>query len=594
MIYRSRAHLGLIALLMFSGCPDPTTTDDDHHDDDDAIQDDDSAAGDDDDSATTDDDSASDTDQDNDGWSSAEGDCDDTDPAVNPDAAEVHCDGVDNDCDGSGSIFAMAVVDGLEFQAFASAVAAIQDGSTLSICPGTHTEQLHIAPLQANLAITSLSGTSEDTILDGQGLHTVLYLGDDLSVTVSHLTIRNGLGEAWIGGDYAGGGIMSFADRLELSDCTFEDNGVDEPGGCGGAVTHYVSSSDDPGSEVVVSACRFTSNTASGDGGEGGAVCTKGHQDYSVSVEASTFDDNQVFLNGGALYIRGDTGPSDAAVTLEVSDSTFSGNQAEQGDGGSIDLSFYRSMAISQCTFEDSSAGYEGGAVILSHARSTPAPIDITDTTFQGNAAAGGGALLLNTYTGSEILQPCLHGVTFSDNTSGYYGGAVTMGGSGRFEATLTDTHFLDNVAIANGGAIYAATGGDVTLSMDGGSLSGNQGGSAGGAMALMPLTVGYPAYDVALAGVEVDSNACTGGDWGAFWVLDDTTLTLDGCTVTSNTGGAALIDDDSGATLHSIDSDWGTGATDNTPWDTGVLNGPTYAWGANATFTCTWEGTCF
>jgi hypothetical protein len=95
--------------LLFAGCPDEDTildpADDDMADDDSAVGDDDTTAlPDDDDSAepTDDDDSAeSDLDEDNDGYTPGEGDCDDSDPDVNPGATEVCGDGIDNDCDGS-------------------------------------------------------------------------------------------------------------------------------------------------------------------------------------------------------------------------------------------------------------------------------------------------------------------------------------------------------------------------------------------------------------------------------------------------------------------------------------------------------------
>ena len=41
-----------------------------------------------------------DLDDDEDGYSENEGDCDDEDPAINPDAEEICRDGIDNNCDG--------------------------------------------------------------------------------------------------------------------------------------------------------------------------------------------------------------------------------------------------------------------------------------------------------------------------------------------------------------------------------------------------------------------------------------------------------------------------------------------------------------
>ncbi|MDR1529848.1 MAG: hypothetical protein LBS40_05560, partial [Burkholderiales bacterium] len=157
----------------------------------------------------------------------------------------------------------------------------------------------------------------------------------------------------------------------------------------------------------------------------GGAIYTVG----TVNVSNSTFEGNQTsFGNGGAIR----------AGTVNVSGSTFKNNHAG-GGGGAIYA--YNIANVSNSTFENNQALYFGGAIFTINA-------NISNSTFIGNQAvnSSGSGGAINAYITANISNS-----TFIGNQAGRYGGAIYAG------VTLKASHLtlLDNSATTNGVAIY-------------------------------------------------------------------------------------------------------------------------------------------
>ncbi len=561
--------------------------DDDITEDDDVTTDDDAAT---DDDATTDDDSAGDDDttqdpddQDGDGHTPDEGDCNDGDPTVYPGAAEVLCDQVDSDCDGWGEGIA-AVVDGMEFQTTVSAVAALQSGSVLSFCPGTHTEQVYI---QSDLecTLTSFSGDPEDTILDGQDDHTVIYIGRRSSVVVSHLTIQNGQGEPWMGGDHAGGGIMTRGQQTIVEDCVFLDNDVGHQGS-GGGIAYSAIGGKDP-AEVRLEGCRFEGNTADWNGG---AFFALSHSDLTVDIADCTFQDSHSRSAGGAMYVDG------FPTHFTITDSTFTGNSTEVNDGGAIQLMSWLTLDISGSTFSDNVAGYDGGALFVdtSPLLGPVATATISDTTFENNSATegGGGAILALSYAG-DTMDFCLDTVVFDGNHADNNGGALDLGYLGEYDASFFDTDFQYNSTNSNA-ALYFDPDVPSSLTMEGGSMIGNAAGTSTSAMKI-GLSDQDIHHEIHLHDVVIEDNVAGIYGRGAIYVSDYVNLTLESCTVARNAGSGAYVRSADEAVLYSINTDWAVFPDDNDPHDVQIADEIYYDdFGAGETFTCTGTLGCF
>jgi hypothetical protein len=206
-----------------------------------------------------------------------------------------------------------------------------------------------------NIAITA-PGPDTLTVERAQNaaLFRIFHVTPGLTVTIRGLTITNGFNHF---GFVSGGGI-------------YNDH-----------------------SNVTVSNCVLTRNSATGQGGfSGGAIGNDAGFSGSatLTIDQCTIDDNNVtdgitFNVGGGIFnfaLGGGTG------TVMIKNSTISNNRAVQGggifsDGGAQGNAV---VNINNSTFSNNAAQQDGGAIRSNGIESGHAVLIITNSTFSGNA----------------------------------------------------------------------------------------------------------------------------------------------------------------------------------------------------------------
>ena len=196
----------------------------------------------------------------------------------------------------------------------------------------------------------------------------------------------------------AGGGAIYSGGQLSATNCTFESNSTDIYGGAvytvgpttishsefvsntvapsffggGGAIYANVAAS----AKVTVDSSTFSSNTANGPGGSGGAV---ENANGTVELTGDTFTSNSAVTQGGAVY-------NASGSTLAVTNSVFGRNSATDpvySYGGAI-ANLGSLATITNSTFGATLAANSashGGAVY----NSGTGPLTIDTSTLTGN-----------------------------------------------------------------------------------------------------------------------------------------------------------------------------------------------------------------
>ncbi|MEX2236091.1 MAG: choice-of-anchor Q domain-containing protein [Dehalococcoidia bacterium] len=165
----------------------------------------------------------------------------------------------------------------------------------------------------------------------------------------------------------------------------------------------------------------------------GGALLVTG----SFAAEVSNLEvTSNSGLGGGGVGVA-------AGGSLQVSSTVFTSNTATDGNGGAI--SSLGTLTVDASTFSDNSAtGGFGGAI---HGGGT-----ITDSTFDGNSAARGGAV----YAGDLTVTNS----TFSDNSATQQGGAIATQGT----ASIANTTITLSATGLTGGALERDAFGTLTI----------------------------------------------------------------------------------------------------------------------------------
>lgn len=288
------------------------------------------------------------------------------------------------------------------------------------------------------------------TIVDGNGAVTgdrvLQILSTAQNVTLSGMTIRNGISISSTIGTIGGGGIlMEGAGNLHLSDVKIDSNLALNGGGLYANLTSQ-------GGTVEMSHVVVHANKVSGTGlGAGGGLYVY------MPANTSTFTvlDSQVYSNttdgtGGAFYVAGS---SSARWSIERSEIYSNTAQSGGAIGNSLPLT------ISDSRLHHNKATYDGGAI------EAFSPYTITRSTIDANTANrfGGGIFNLSDYSVPLGKFATISQSTVSNN-SAHFGGGIYHDGFIAPNGLLT----LDNSTVS-GNVVYLP--GGQTGSMYGGGL---------------------------------------------------------------------------------------------------------------------------
>ncbi|HUT91493.1 MAG TPA: right-handed parallel beta-helix repeat-containing protein [Thermoguttaceae bacterium] len=324
------------------------------------------------------------------------------------------------------------------------AAAANQGDDVVTIAPGTYYENLAINDYSGALTLRGSTGKAADIVVNGGG-------SDVVSVTLSNAVTVEGI-KITGGGDglYATGSGSTTLVNVESAGNSGRALYMEQPGSIqviggryhdnvGGVKFNGPADVTFDGVEVADNQCLLESDD------RGGGI-------YVIDASGPVLiSDSQVLRNvatgsGGGIYLEGGAGATIQDTRVEGNVSNVTG-----AAGGGIYVGYLgigKSVAILRSTIADNRAPAVGAAGGGLHSF---ASVEIVDSTFSGNQAARyGGAMVLHAGLQSD-MQARIRNSTIVDNQAGTYGGGIYQSlGTLDIEAST----LARNTARTQGGAI--------------------------------------------------------------------------------------------------------------------------------------------
>lgn len=356
------------------------------------------------------------------------------------------------------------------------------------------------------------------------------------TVTISDVSVTNTVVETPT--SYWNSAAYINARSISVSDSAFTNNSIERTTAgdiWGGAGLIVYTSSRAPGSGATISNSTFSGNTATATGKvTGSALHLYNYQTGSpTSIVNSTFTGNRAESTGVGGYARG-AGLSTYNADLEVSGSVFTDNVATSQDmskgaailaaslfGGDVSLSVTDSAFTGNeaaVTSGGSASRVRGGAI---YSRSKINGTVIESSTFTNNTAttdagiAEGGAAFINATNSAQAVA--LTKSLFNGNTINAPEGSGGAVATSTAPLTVTSSEFTNNSVTAatgraDGGALRAGTDA-VGTTIDSSTFSGNSASTTdngqGGAVRLDPNSSGQT---LAIVNSTFTSNTMAGG----------------------------------------------------------------------------------